>query len=99
MPNLDSIPFDSEHPNFDIWTWVQSITALHMRILREQNQLDKVEEYRPRLTVQYEGEAKLLRRILNGSLLYIGKIKAYESEGDEKSANTWRFLQVNKLSK
>jgi len=90
----DNVPFEND---FNIWTWVEVITALHIRILREQNKIDKIEAYRPRLMISYEGEAKLLCRILNGSLLYDDKIKVYEDEGDEKRANAWRFLQVGQL--
>jgi len=91
---VDQIPFTN---NFDIWTWVESIIALKMRILREQGENDKVEEYRPKLLISYEGEDKTLREILNGSLLYDENIKSNADDGDEKGANAWRFLQIVQL--
>ena len=91
---VDQVPFVN---NFDIWTWIEAITALQIRIFREQNDNDKIEEYRQRLIIGYEGEEETLRVIVNGSLLYDENIKSDTDEGDEKGANAWRFLQIVQL--
>ena len=91
---VDQVSFEND---FNIWTWIESIIALHIRIMREQNDIEKVEIYRTKLMTSYKEDPKLLSEILNGSGLYDDEIKSDENDGDEKGANTWRFLQLNQL--
>ena len=91
---VDDVPFKND---FNIWTWVEVITALLMRILREQGDIEKIGEYRQRLTKSYEEDAELLHEVLNGSLLFNQKIKDCTDEGDLKGADAWNFLQVSQL--
>ena len=93
---VDRIPFEND---YDIWTWVEITTMLHMRILREQNKIEEIEKYIPRIMQSYEGKEKLLRRLQNGSLLCDDRIKFFEEKNDEKGANAWRFSQIRALCK
>jgi hypothetical protein len=83
--------------NFDLWTWIEYITALYSRLLREFNDIESSKIYSDKILQTYANDKKLLNRLLSGKGLYDEKIQLYEAENDIKNANIWRFLQFNKL--
>jgi cell wall assembly regulator SMI1 len=79
----------------ELYTCIRLIYALYARLLRENGKEGEAQLYTSKNITSYQ--PKLLKRLLNGELLYYDKIKNSEERGDEENTNTWRFSQFNYL--
>lgn len=79
----------------DLYTWLRLVFALNSRLLRERGDEEESKKYIEKIESMIK--SKVLKRILNGELLYDSKIKEWVEKGDEDSANNWRFLQIGML--
>ena len=92
---VDAMSFVRE---YGILTRVASITMLYMRILREQNKIEEIEVYIPRIMQYYDHRDRLLRNIRKGCRLH-GEYRIIDREyhNDEEVANEFRFREVIEL--